>query len=261
MIDSHGHLNDPKLFPEIDALLERAKKAGVSQIIVPGYDLETSAKAIDISNDYEDCYATVGIHPHNANFYNLEMEETLKEYLSNPKVVAIGEIGLDYHYEGFKKEVQKEVFIRQLNLARANDLPVVIHSRDATKDTMDILKEHAVGLSGVLHCFSGSLEVALEYIKELGFYISLGGPVTFKNAKEQKNVAKEVPLNSLLVETDCPYLTPHPHRGKTNEPSYVPYILEEIAFLKGLSKEEVDKVTTKNTRDLFKMKDNKGEGV
>lgn len=250
MIDSHGHLNDPKLLEDLTGVLNRSSEAGVSDIIVPGYDIESSRIGVELAENYGNIYALVGIHPHDADTYNDEVEAELREMLLREKVVGIGEIGLDYYYDNSPRDVQKEVFIKQLKVALEMKVPVAIHSRDAFLDTFNILKEHGKGLKGVFHCFSGSVESSKRIIKELGFYISLGGPVTFKKAIEPKEVAASVPLEYLLIETDCPYLAPHPYRGKTNEPSYLPLILREIEELRG---EKIEEATVLNTRKLFNI--------
>lgn len=250
MIDSHGHLNDPKLIGDVEDIIKRSKESGVMKIIVPGYDIESSRVAVELSNKYEELYALVGIHPHDADTYSSSVEEELKGLLKNKKCVGIGEIGLDYYYDNSPRELQKEVFIKQLSLAKEFNRPVAIHSRDAFLDTFNILKEYGKGVKGVFHCFSGSLESARRVIEELGFYISLGGPVTFTKAKAPKEVAAGVPLDYLLIETDCPYLTPHPFRGKVNDPSYLPLILAKIEDLRG---EAIEDITTKNVEKLFNI--------
>lgn len=248
MIDSHCHLNDPKLFIDLDGVLERARAVGVESFIVPGYDLVSSEKAVSIAEAYEGVYALVGVHPHDASIYNDEVENRLEELLSNDKVVGLGEIGLDYYYDNSPREKQREVFIKQLELAKRIGKPVVIHSRDAFLETFEIIRDYGKGLSGVFHCFSGSYESAMRVIKELGFYISLAGPVTFKKAKEPLEVATRIPLEFLLIETDCPYLAPHPFRGKQNEPAYLPYIAERIGEVRGGS---IITATVDNTKRLF----------
>jgi TatD DNase family protein len=250
MIDSHCHLNDPKLYVDLDGVLERARTAGVESFIVPGYDLVSSERAVSIAESNEGVYALVGIHPHDANIYNDQVEKRLEELLDNDKVVGLGEIGLDYHYDNSPRDKQREVFIRQLELAKKVGKPVVIHSRDAFLETFEIIREHGKGLSGVFHCFSGSYESAMRVIRELGFYISLAGPVTFKNAKEPLEVATRIPLEYLLIETDCPYLTPHPFRGKQNEPAYLPYISKRIGEVRGAP---VINDTIENTKRLFRL--------
>ncbi|AMP21136.1 hydrolase TatD [endosymbiont 'TC1' of Trimyema compressum] len=253
MIDSHAHLNDPRLYPIIKDVLNRASEAGVNEIIVPGYDLESSILAAKIAGDFETCYAVVGVHPHDSNTYNEAVEQKLINLASKKKIVGIGEIGLDYHYDNIDKTEQQKVFIAQLNLARNLGLPVVVHTRDATEDTLEILLEYGQGLEGVMHCFSGSPEFALTCINKLGFYISIAGPVTFKNARVPLEVVKVVPLDKLLIETDCPYLTPHPFREKTNEPMFVAYILNKISAILGLERGFVEIKTIENTKRLFKI--------
>jgi TatD DNase family protein len=248
MIDSHCHLNDPKLFIDLDGVLDRARAVGVEAFIVPGYDLVSSERAVEIAISNSGVYALVGVHPHDASTYDDEVENRLEELLGNDKVVGLGEIGLDYYYDNSPREKQREVFIRQLELARKVGKPVVIHSRDAFLETFEIIRDHGKGLNGVFHCFSGSYESAMRVIKELGFYISLAGPVTFKNAREPLEVATRIPLEYLLIETDCPYLAPHPFRGKQNEPAYLPYIAERIGEVRGSS---INVATVENTKRLF----------
>ena len=248
MIDSHCHLNDPKLLDDLDGVIRRARLAGVDSFIVPGYDLVSSETAVSIASANDGVYALVGIHPHDAITYRDEVEKRLEELLENDKAVGIGEIGLDYHYDNSPRDKQREVFIRQLELAKKIGKPVVIHSREAFLETFEIIRDHGKGLKGVFHCFSGSYESAMRVIKELGFYISLAGPVTFKNAKEPLEVATRIPIEYLLIETDCPYLAPHPFRGKQNEPAYLPYIAERISEVRG---SDIVAVTIENTKILF----------
>ena len=253
LIDSHAHLDDRRFDRDRDRLIKSLKEFGVELVINPGADLSSSIKAVSLAEEYDNIYAAVGVHPHSAK----EMDEStiglLKSFTNREKVIAIGEIGLDYYYDNSPRDVQRKRFIEQLNLAKEVNLPVIFHSREANKDTFDILKEAQDGsLRGVMHCFSGSVEMAMEYIK-LGFYISLAGPVTFKNARIPKEVAKAVPLDKLMIETDAPYLTPEPYRGKRNEPIYVRYVAGTIAELKGLTFEEVAKQTAENTKRLFNI--------
>ena len=248
MIDSHCHLNDPKILEVLPEVLARAGAAGVNRFIVPGYDLTSSMKAVELAHTHEGVYAAVGIHPHEADSYTDEVEEKLGELLSWKEVVSVGEIGLDYYYDNSPREKQREVFIRQLKLAKRFGKPVVIHSRDAFLETFELIREHGTGLEGVFHCFSGSYESAMRVINELGFHISLGGPVTFPKAREPLDVALRIPLDRLLIETDCPYLTPHPHRGKMNEPSYLPLIAGKIEEGRG---EPVAEAAAANTVRLF----------
>ncbi len=250
MIDSHCHLNDDKLFFDLDGIIARAKAVGVDTFTVPGYDLASSIRAVEIAKANDNVYALVGIHPHDAITYSAEVEDILKNLLNNEKVVGIGEIGLDYHYDNSPREKQREVFIKQLELAKKANKPVVIHSREAFLETFEIIRDYGKGLKGVFHCFSGSADSAMRVIKELGFYISLGGPVTFKNAKQPLEVAETIPLELLLIETDSPYLTPHPFRGKQNEPAYLPYIADRIVGIRG---ESIIEMTIANTKKLFEI--------
>jgi TatD DNase family protein len=208
---------------------------------------------MELIEQYEFLYASIGWHPVDAIDMKDEDLAWIEELSNHPKVVAIGEMGLDYHWDKSPKDVQKEVFRKQIHLAKKVKLPIIIHNRDATQDIVDILREEgAEEVGGIMHCFSGSPEIAQECV-DMNFYISLGGPVTFKNAKKPKEVAKEIPLEKLLIETDCPYLAPHPNRGKRNEPAYVKLVAEQIAELKEVSLEEVENITTENAKKLFNI--------
>ena len=251
MIDTHSHLFEDDFKDDIDNCIQRAKDNNIEKIILVGFSYTTNRQAQELAKKYDIFYPTAGVHPEEADKDYLDKFNELKEFIKNNKVYAIGECGLDYYWDITYKEEQKELLKLQCELAIELDLPIIIHMRDATKDTYDILKEYK-GLRGVMHCYSGSYEMAKEFIK-LGFYISLGGPVTFKNAKEPKIIAKEIPLDRLLIETDCPFLAPTPFRGKRNESSYVKYVCEEIANIRGISKEEVDLATTQNAKNLFKI--------
>lgn len=253
MIDSHAHLNDPQLYPDIKDILKRANEAKVTEIVIPSYNLESSILAAKIVIDFESCYATVGIHPFYSNIYNEDVEQKLINLVFEKKIVGIGEIGLDYHYNNINKTEQKKVFIAQLKLARKLGLPVVIHTRDAIEDTLEILLKYGHGLEGVMHCFSNSPEFALTCINKLGFYISIAGPVTFKNARVPIEIIKTISLDKLLIETDCPYLTPHPFRGKTNEPMFISYILNKISVILDLERSFIEIKTIENTKRLFKI--------
>jgi TatD DNase family protein len=253
LFDTHAHLNAEQFNEDLNEVMQRALEAGVSQIVVVGFDRPTITRAMELVEEHEFIYAAVGWHPVDAIDMTEEDLIWIEELAAHPKVVAIGEMGLDYHWDKSPKDVQKEVFRKQIRLAKKVKLPIVIHNREATADIIDILKEeHAEEVGGIMHCFSGSAETAKECIN-MNFYISLGGPVTFKNARKPKEVAEEIPLDRLLIETDCPYLAPHPYRGKRNEPSYVKLVAEQIAELKGISYEEVAEATTRNTRKLFGM--------
>lgn len=253
LFDTHVHLNADQFEEDVEVVIKRAQEAGVSRMVVVGFDRPTITRAMELIEKHKELYAAVGWHPVDAIDMKDKDLEWIEELAAHPKVVALGEMGLDYHWDKSPKDVQKDVFRRQIRLAKKVKLPIVIHNREATQDIVDILKEESAGeVGGIMHCFSGSAETALECVK-MNFYISLGGPVTFKNAKKPKEVAEAVPLDKLLIETDCPYLAPHPYRGKRNEPAYVKLVAEEIAALKHLSYEEVADATMKNANTLFQL--------
>ena len=252
MIDSHSHLFEDEFKDDLNECLLRCKENNVNKIILVGFSKETNQKAQDFAKKYDIFYPTAGIHPDEADDYYLKKYDELVDFISKNKVYAIGECGIDYHYTKENMVIQKKLLHLQCELAIERNLPIIIHMRDATKDTYDILKEYQGKIRGVMHCYSGSLEMAYEFIK-LGFYISLGGPVTFKNAKEPKEVATNIPLDKLLIETDCPFLSPEPFRGKRNESANVYYVCKKIAELRGISFEEVEKVTEENTIKLFEI--------
>lgn len=253
IIDSHIHLNDEELFPKIEDIIDRAKENGVKAFICVGYDRESSELALDIATMYEEVYAAIGIHPSEAKHYREEDLVWLEQNLTHEKVKAIGEMGLDYYWDKTHEVKQKELFIKQINLANKYKLPIIVHMRDAVQDTYEIIKEHkAKELSGVMHCYSGSWEFVKNFT-DLNLYISLAGPVTFKNAKTPKEIAQKINLNKLLVETDAPYLAPVPHRGKTNESKNLKYIVKEIATIRNISIQEVEKHTFENTVKLFNL--------
>jgi TatD DNase family protein len=251
LFDTHAHLNADQFSEDLEEVIKRAKEVGVSNIVIVGFDRPTITKAMELVETYDFMYASIGWHPVDAIDMKDEDLAWIEDLASHPKVVALGEMGLDYYWDKSPKEVQKEVFRKQIALAKKVKLPIVIHNRDATQDIVDILREeNAQEVGGIMHCFSGSPETAKECV-DMNFYISLGGPVTFKNAKKPKEVAEQIPMNRLLIETDCPYLAPHPNRGKRNEPSYVKLVAEEIAQLKGISYEEVARITTENAKKVF----------
>lgn len=253
LIDSHAHIDDSRFDDDREQVIERAVQQGLNYIINVGHDMESSLRSLELAEKYPFIYATVGVHPHDAKDVPGDYLKQLKKLTEHPKVIAVGEIGLDYYYDLSPREVQKEVFVAQLNLAKTVNLPVVIHLRDAYGDFLDIMsKEKLEPISGVMHCYSGSLEVARECLN-MGFYISFAGPVTFKNAEKLKEVAAKVPLEKILIETDCPYLTPVPYRGKRNEPSYVKYVAEKIAEIKGITTEELSQAAWQNAQRLFKL--------
>lgn len=255
LFDTHCHLNDPQLLDKVDEVIQAANAAGVTHFLVVGWDKESSFLAVKLASIYENVYAAVGFHPCNIeNLNDEDFYETLNLCKQN-KVVAIGEIGLDYHWvkEPLKQEKQKEYFIRQIKFANENGMPVIIHNRDAFQDCLEILKNNKPEHSGVVHCYSGSVEL-LKDVFNLNLLIGLDGPVTFTNSKTPKAVAEEVPLEKLLLETDSPYLAPHPLRGTVNEPKNLGIILDEISNLKQLSKKHVADVTFKNSCKLFGIK-------
>lgn len=253
LFDTHVHLNADQYKEDLEEVIKRSLEAGVVNQVVVGFDRPTITKAMELVEEYDFLYAAIGWHPVDAIDATEEDFKWIKELSKHPKVVAIGETGLDYYWDKSPKEIQQEVFRKQIRLAKELKLPIVIHNRDATEDIVTILKEeNASEVGGIMHCFGGSVETAKECI-DMNFYISLGGPVTFKNAKKPKEVATEIPLENLLIETDCPYLTPHPFRGKRNEPSYVSLVAEEIARLKDIPVEEVQQVTFENACKVFQI--------
>lgn len=250
LFNTHTHLNSEQLFENRDLYIKNALDRGVKYLTVVGYDLESSRLAVQIANEYDFIYAAVGISPNDCKETIDEDIEIIEELAKNPKVVAIGEIGLDYYWDEVPKQQQIKYFKKQLELAKKLNLPVTIHARDAYEDTYDILA--ASGVKGIMHCYSGSYEMALRFIK-IGYYISLAGPVTFKNAKVPKRVVENVDIDHLLVETDDPYLTPAPYRGKQNEPGNVYFVAQKIAELKNMSFEEVAQKTTENALKVFNL--------
>ncbi|MDM5335947.1 TatD family hydrolase [Fictibacillus enclensis] len=255
MFDTHAHLNAIQFEEDLEDVIQRALDEGISHIVVVGFDQPTIKGALKLADTYDFIYAAVGWHPVDAVDMTPEDLQWIEELADHPKVVAIGEMGLDYHWDKSPKDVQKRVFRQQIQLAKKVKLPIIIHNREATQDVVDILREEgAEEVGGIMHCYSGSLEVAKECM-EMNFYISFGGPVTFKNAKKPKEVAKEIPIDRLLIETDCPYLSPHPLRGKRNEPSYVKYVAEAIAELREIPLEDLVKKTTENAKRLYQISD------
>lgn len=250
--DTHVHLNSDR-YNDVDKLIEEALASGVKKMVVVGYDVETSLKAVEIASNFDFIYAAVGIHPSEVKKAKISDLEIIEKCLINNKVVAIGEIGLDYHWDQDNKEYQKRFFVEQLKLANKYDLPIIIHSRDAAKDTYDVLKENKKYYKkGIMHCYSYSLEMAKLFI-ELNFKIAFGGALTFLNAKENKEIVKNLNIKDLLIETDAPYLTPHPYRGKINEPKYIKLVVEEMARLKGMPVEKIAEITYDNACDLFEV--------
>ncbi|MGL4521739.1 MAG: TatD family hydrolase [Bacilli bacterium] len=253
LFDTHVHLNAEHYEQDLEEVLQRAKNAGVYRMVVVGFDEQTINKAIQLAESYEALYAAVGWHPVDAIDCTEQSLQKIEDLMQHPKVVALGEIGLDYYWDKSPKEVQQQLFRKQIQLAKKVNKPIIIHNRDATADVLTILKEeNAETVGGIMHCFSGSKEVA-EQCMAMNFYISFGGPVTFKNAVNVHESAAAVPLSRLLIETDCPYLTPHPYRGKRNEPSYVTFVAEALAKLHDISVEQLVEQTTKNANALFRI--------
>lgn len=250
MIDTHSHLLDDVFKDDLLDCIERCKKNNINKIVLVGFDRLTNNKAQELAKKYDIFYPTAGIHPEEV--IDLNDLSYLEEFINSNKVVAIGECGLDYHWSKDKIELQKVIFEEQIKMAIKYNLPLIIHSRDAIQDTYDILEKYKGQVRGVMHCYSGSLEMAYRFL-DLGFYIGLDGPVTFKNAKEPKRVASSIPLDRLLLETDCPWMTPTPYRGKRNESSYLIYIAEEIAKLRNISIKEVEEATDRNAEKLFNI--------
>ena len=255
LFDSHAHLNDERFDEDRDELINSLKEKSVDLVVNPGADIETSKSAVELSKKYDFIYAAVGVHPHDVSDLDDTAIDTIRNLaIENNKVVAIGEIGLDYYYDYSPRDSQKEWFKKQILLANELKLPIIIHDRDAHADTFDIIKENKSDEIGcVLHCYSGSVELAREYIK-LGCYISIPGTVTFKNSRKVREVAREIPLDRLFIETDSPYMAPEPHRGKRNDPSLVAFVADKIAQEKGISYEEVCDKTKENAKKFFKIK-------
>jgi len=253
LIDSHAHYDDERFNEDRHEILQKCVDEGVSHIVNAGTDVESSYASVSLADKYPFVYAAVGVHPHEASGWNDDTLSELKKLAGCEKVVAIGEIGLDYHYDFSPRSVQKEVFARQIDFARSLKKPVIVHNRESHQDILDILKsEKAYEVGGVLHCFSGSVEMAKQVL-DLGFMIGIGGPVTFKKAVKPVEVVRYVPLDMLLIETDCPYLSPEPVRGRRNWSGNLKYILEKIAQIKGIDYKEAEMATTENARQLFKF--------
>jgi TatD DNase family protein len=259
LVDTHVHLDFRQFDRDRDAVLDRAWAAGVVAIVTVGIDLETSQAAVALAEDHEQIFATVGFHPHDAKRADAAALAELREMAQHPKVIAIGEIGLDFYRDRSPRDVQRRVFRQQLEIAAEVGKPVVIHDREAHTDTLEILRPWAGGSQrgaderrGVLHCFSGDLALAQTAV-ELGFLIGVDGPITYRNARKLPEIIRALPLDRLLVETDAPFLPPHPYRGKRNEPAYVRLVAEKVADLKGLSLEKVAQATTANAEALFQV--------
>ncbi len=253
IFESHAHYDDDAFDQDREELLKHMQENGIGYIVNIGANLETCRKVLKLTEQYSYIYGSLGVHPSDVIELNEEGMDWLERKSANDKIVAIGEIGLDYHYDEPARDIQKKWFIRQLDLARNVKLPIIVHSREAAQDTMDIIKAEKAGdLGGVIHCFSYGVEMAREYLT-MGFYIGVGGVITFKNGKKLREVVEYTPLDRILLETDCPYLAPEPYRGKRNSSLYLPYVVEEIARIKGISRDEVEDVTFNNAKNMYRL--------
>lgn len=255
IFETHAHYEDEQFDQDRDELLESMQEHGISHIVNVGSSIETTKKSICLAEKYRFIYVAAGVHPSDISCLNEDSFAWLKEQAGHPKAAAIGEIGLDYYWDKEEdvQEKQRFWFRRQLELAKDTGLPVIIHSRDASADTLAIMKEaHAAQIPGVIHCFSYSAETAMEYVR-MGYYIGVGGVVTFKNARKLKEAVEKIPLDHILLETDCPYMAPEPYRGKRNSSLYLPYVAEKIAEIKGITMQEVIDVTEQNARCMYRL--------
>lgn len=250
--DSHAHYDDERFDEDREELIESLKSKGVDYIVNAAADMKSCFTSLELAHQYDFIFSSVGVHPHDVKDLTEKDIETMEKLAEDPKVVAVGEIGLDYYYDNSPRDDQRQWFKRQLEMAKKLDLPVIIHSREASEETYDIIMASGVK-EGVIHCFSGSLELAKEYVKR-GFYIGVGGSLTFKNAKKTVRVVEGIDLDHILIETDCPYLTPIPHRGERNDSSYLQFVVAKIAEIKGVSVEEVAKISSENAKKLFRIK-------
>ena len=254
IFDTHCHLNSEELYNRLDEVLDAAYKVGVDKFLVIGWDKASSLLAVEMAHKYKNIYAAIGFHPTDIDGVSDEDYNEVMSHVEDPKVVAIGEIGLDYHWvkDIEQRNKQKEWFIKQINFANLHKKPISIHNREAFEDCLKILKEHKPLYGGVMHCYSGSVEL-LKDVLDLGLYIGLDGPLTFTNAKTPKEVCEAVPLDRLLVETDSPYLSPHPLRGTVNEPKNIALVIDEITRIKGISKKHILDVIYENSCKLFNV--------
>ena len=253
LIDSHAHIQTREFSADVAEVIQRAKEAGVEKIIVVGGagDLSSNDAALALADSYPGLYATIGMHPHDAKEVDEEAFQRLEALARNPKVVAVGETGLDFYYDHSPRQVQIDLFCRFIQMARQNGLPLVVHVRDAYREACEIIKREGKGnLRGVIHCFTGDYDAAREFL-DLGFYLSFTGIITFKNADALRDVARRLPLERILLETDSPYLAPVPHRGKRNEPSFVGYVAETLSQIKGADFDQVAEATSRNAEMLL----------
>ena len=253
IFDTHAHYDDERFDEDRDSLLTELHQKGISYILNASASLESLDSSIELSERYDFIYAALGIHPHSADKMDEGVLQKIRVLSKNKKVVAIGEIGLDYFYDNSPRDIQRYWFERQIELAKELSLPIIIHDRDAHEDTINIIKKTNAGqVGGIFHCFSGSAQMALEMLKH-NLYIAIGGPVTFKNARKTVEVVNAIPLDKLVVETDCPYLAPEPYRGKRNNSGYLVHTIQKIAEIKGIGEAEVAEATLANARKVFKL--------
>ncbi len=251
LTDTHVHLNMKEFQGDLDEVIERAHKQNVKQMVNIGYNIKSSVESLELAKKYPFIYAALGVHPHDAKKVEKDYIETLRRLAKDSKVIAIGEIGLDYYRDLSPRDVQKRVFIEQLELAISLGLPVIIHEREAKRDTLDIVKRYRKDIkNGIFHAFSGGEEFLKEYL-DIDFYYGIGGVITFKNAHKLRSIVKKLPLNRILVETDSPYLTPHPFRGRRNEPGFVTLVRDHLSLILGISQDEMDYVLYKNTKRIL----------
>lgn len=255
IIDTHTHYDDEAFHEDRDALLSSLTSHGIEMAVNIGASIQSTKNTLELMKKYPFIYGSVGVHPSETGEMNEHLMGWLKEAAGQPKVVAVGEIGLDYYWDEPQREIQKKWFIRQLDLARETKLPVVIHSRDAAKDTLDIMKEQKAGdMGGVIHCFSYGAELAREYLN-MGFYLGIGGVVTFKNARKLKEVVEYMPMERMVLETDCPYLSPEPFRGRRNSSLNLLYIIKAVSQIKGIPEEEIISITNSNAKAMYRIYD------
>lgn len=253
IFETHAHYNDEAFREDREEIFAQFPEKRIGRVVNIASDLESIDECLELAQKYPFMYCALGIHPSDSAPLTDELLEEISEKLKNPRVVAVGEIGLDYYWDTPDRSIQKHWFEEQLEMARRADLPVVIHSREAAQDTMQIMQAHrAREIGGVVHCYSYSLELAREYVK-MGFFIGIGGVVTFKNARKLKEVAEGIPIENIVLETDCPYLAPVPYRGKRNSSLYLPFVVEEIARIKGMDAEEVIARTEENAERLYRL--------
>lgn len=252
LVDTHCHLNSHQLYKKYQEVKKAAEENNVKLFIVPGFDLETSKLAIKLAEEFGNVYAAIGFHPTEIKNYGEYEYNWLEKNITHPKVVALGEIGFDFHWDTTTEAEQMESFLKQIAIAKKHNLPLIIHSRDAMQLTYDTIKKHCDGMNGVMHSFSGSYEMAKKFVK-IGFYIGLGGPVTFTNAKDPKIVCENIELECLLTETDSPYLSPHPLRGKENEPKNVVLVAEKICDIKNITMSKLEEQVLSNVKKLFRI--------